>query len=379
MRIFHCDHCDNLVFFENTDCIQCGHVLAFLPDLMEIGSLDRVGDDTWRSPHPAAQGRTYRLCNNYAGAQVCNWAVDARHDETLCEACRLTTTIPDLTVEGHQGAWYKLEVAKRRLVYTLLNLHLPIAPRARDARGLAFEFLADAADGPPAVLTGHTGGVITINLAEADDAERERRRHALGEPYRTLLGHMRHESGHYYWDRLIDGTDRLDEFRARFGDEREDYQAALQRHYANGAPADWQTRFVTAYASAHPWEDWAETWAHYLHMTDTLETAAACGVSIRPRRRDEPTLAKVPSTAGTLASPFDRLIASWYPMTYLLNSLNRGLGLADAYPFVLSSPAVEKLRFVHDTIALVACPLPADAGIPVAASESGAVTPPQSR
>ena len=361
MRIFHCDHCDNLVFFEITHCIQCGHVLAFLPDLMEIGSLDRVGDDTWRSPHPAAQGRTYRLCNNYAGAQVCNWAVDARHDETLCEACRLTTTIPDLTVEGHQGAWYKLEVAKRRLVYTLLNLHLPIAPRARDARGLAFEFLADAPDGPPAVLTGHTGGVITINLAEADDAERERRRHALGEPYRTLLGHMRHESGHYYWDRLIDGTDRHDEFRARFGDEREDYQAALQRHYANGAPADWQTRFVTAYASAHPWEDWAETWAHYLHMTDTLETAAACGVSIRPRRSDEPTLAKVPSTAGTLASPFDRLIASWYPMTYLLNSLNRGLGLADAYPFVLSPPAVEKLRFVHDTIALVACPLPSEA------------------
>jgi len=287
--------------------------------------------------------------------------VDARHDETLCEACRLTTTIPDLTVEGHHAAWYKLEVAKRRLVYALLNLHLPVAPLTRDARGLAFEFLADAADRPPAVLTGHNGGVITINLAEADDAERERRRHALGEPYRTLLGHMRHESGHYYWDRLIDGTDRHDEFRARFGDEREDYQAALQRHYANGAPADWQTRFVTAYASAHPWEDWAETWAHYLHMTDTLETAAACGVSIRPRRSDEPTLAKVPSTAGTLASPFDRLIASWYPMTYLLNSLNRGLGLADAYPFVLSPPAVEKLRFVHDTIALVACPLPSEA------------------
>ena len=158
--------------------------------------------------------RTYRLCANYSGAQVCNWAVDARHGETLCEACRLTTTIPDLTVEGHQAAWYKLEVAKRRLVYTLLSLRLPIVPRSRDPRGLAFEFLADAADGPPTVLTGHTGGVITISLAEADDAERERRRHALGEPYRTLLGHVRHESGHYYWDRLIAGTDRHDAFRA---------------------------------------------------------------------------------------------------------------------------------------------------------------------
>jgi len=359
MRIFHCDHCDNLVFFENTHCVQCGHLLAFLPDIMEIASLDPEGGETWHSPHPAAERRTYRLCANYSGAQVCNWAVDARHSETLCEACRLTTTIPDLAVEGNQTAWYKLEVAKRRLVYTLLSLRLPIVPRSQDPRGLAFEFLADAADGPPTVLTGHTGGVITISLAEADDAERERRRHALGEPYRTLVGHVRHEAGHYYWDRLIAGTDRHDAFRALFGDERDDYQAALQRHYGDGPPADWQARFVTAYASVHPWEDWAETWAHYLHITDTLETAAACGVSIRPRRRDEPTLTQVPSSVGTLASPFDRLITSWYPVTYLLNNLNRGLGITDAYPFVLSPPAVEKLRFVHDTIALVSCALPA--------------------
>jgi hypothetical protein len=359
MRIFHCDHCDNLVFFENVQCVQCGHVLAFLPDVMDLVSLDPDDrDGIWRSPHAAAQGRIYRLCANYAGAQVCNWAVDARQSETLCEACRLTTTIPDLTIDGNQASWYKLEVAKRRVVYTLLNLRLPITPRSRDPRGLAFEFLADPVDGSPPVLTGHSGGVITINLAEADDAERERRRHALGEPYRTLLGHARHEVGHYYWDRLIAGTDRHDEFRARFGDERESYDAALARYYAQGPPADWQTRFVTAYASAHPWEDWAETWAHYLHITDTLETAAACGVSIRPRRRDEPTLAQVPATAGTHAGSFERLIASWFPVTYLLNNLNRGLGIGDGYPFILSPAAIEKLRFVHDTVALVTCPLP---------------------
>jgi hypothetical protein len=362
MRIFHCDHCENLVFFENTHCLRCGHLLAFLPDLMEIGSLDPAGEGTWQSPHPAAVGRTYRLCANYSGAQVCNWAVDARRDETLCAACQLTTTIPDLTVEGHQAAWYKLELAKRRLVYTLLNLHLPIAPRSRDPRGLAFEFLADAADGQPPVMTGHSGGVITISLAEADDAERERRRNALREPYRTLLGHMRHESGHYYWTRLVEDTDRLDAFRAQFGDERDDYAAALQGHYTNGPVADWQTRFVTAYASAHPWEDWAETWAHYLHIADTLETAAACGVSIRPRRGDEPALPKVPDTAGTPATSFDRLMASWYPLTYLLNNLNRGLGLADGYPFVLSPPAVEKLRFVHDTVTGLNAAQPAAAG-----------------
>jgi hypothetical protein len=358
MRIFHCDHCENLVFFENTHCLGCGHLLAFLPDLMDIGSLDAAGEGTWQSPHPDAGDRTYRLCANYSGAQVCNWAVDARRDDALCEACQLTTTIPDLTVEGHKAAWYKLEQAKRRLVYTLLNLRLPIEPRSRDPRGLAFEFLADPADGQPPILTGHNGGVITIALAEADDAERERRRAGLGEPYRTLLGHVRHESGHYYWTRLIEGTDHHDAFRAQFGDEREDYSAALNRHYANGPAADWQTRFVSAYASAHPWEDWAETWAHYLHMTDTLETAAACGVSIRPRRRDEPALPKVPETAGTLAPSFDRLMASWYPLTYLLNTLNRGLGNADAYPFVLPPPAIDKLRFVHDIVSRTACPLP---------------------
>ena len=352
MRIFHCDHCENLVFFENTHCLGCGRVLAFLPDLMEIGSLDPAGGGTWQSPYSSAGGRTYRLCANYSGAQVCNWAVDAGRDDALCAACQLTTTIPDLTVAGHQSAWYKLEVAKRRLVYTLLSLRLPIEPRSRDPRGLAFEFLAGSAEWQPPIMTGHSGGVITIALAEADDAERERRRKALGEPYRTLLGHVRHESGHYYWTRLIEGTDRLEAFRAQFGDERDDYAAALSQHYANGPSPDWQTRFVTAYASAHPWEDWAETWAHYLHITDTVEIAAACGVSIRPRRRDEPAMPNVSETAGELATSFDRLMSSWYPLTYMLNNFSRGLGNADAYPFVLSPPAVEKLRFVHDTVAL---------------------------
>jgi len=107
---------------------------------------------------------------------------------------------------------------------------------------------------------------------------------------------------------------------------------------------------VSAYASAHPWEDWAETWAHYLHMIDTLETAATCGVSLKPNRRDEPALARVPE-AVTANSSFDGLLASWFPVTYLLNNLNRGMGLADAYPFVLAPPAIEKLRFVHDLVA----------------------------
>jgi hypothetical protein len=345
MKVFHCDHCGHLVFFENTQCVHCGHLLAFLPDVLLVGSLDPVGGDgnQWRSPLDWAS-RSYRLCENYRVAQVCNWAVEADDESPLCRSCRLTRVVPDLSVEGHREAWYRVEVAKRRLVYTLLTLRLPFD-------SLAFEFLADRGPDAPQVLTGHASGVITINVAEADDAERERRRRELREPYRTLLGHMRHESGHYFWTHLVEPyVGRLARFRAFFGDDREDYPAALQRHYEAGPRADWQNQFVTAYASAHAWEDWAETWAHYLHMADTLETAAACGVSLRPRRADEPVLSRVPANVASADGSFDPMMANWHALTYMLNNLNRGLGLPDPYPFVLSPPAGEKLRFVHDTI-----------------------------
>jgi hypothetical protein len=270
----------------------------------------------------------------------------------MCRSCRLTRVIPDLSVPTHRDAWFRLEVAKRRLVYTLLSLKLPLASKQDDpARGLAFELLADAPAGQAPILTGHADGIITLNIAEADDAERERRRTELHEPYRTLLGHFRHESGHYYWDRLIRGSERIEAFRELFGDERQDYAQALAYYYQTGPTANWFERFVTTYAGAHPWEDWAETWAHYLHMTDSLETAAACGVSIRPRRTDEPLLWQAPGQAGSPSASFERLIDSWFPLTYVLNSLNRGLGLPDAYPFVLSTPAINKLRFVHETVA----------------------------
>jgi len=351
VRVFHCDHCESLVFFENTTCVTCGHRLAYLPDLTLVGSLEAIDDARWRSPLPAAADRAYRLCANYTGEAVCNWAVLDEDEHPLCQSCRLTRVIPDLSQPGHREAWYRLEGAKRRLVYSLLGLGLPVLNRIDDPNhGLAFEFKSDGHEpGGGPVLTGHARGVITINVAEADDAEREKTKRALHEPYRTLLGHVRHESGHYYWERLIEGTGRLDAFREAFGDERPDYAAALQAHYDAGPPSDWQQRFVSTYASAHPWEDWAETWAHYLHMVDTLETAAACGLSLRPPRRDEPSMRKLSPDAASEA-PFDSLVERWFPLTYVLNNLNRGLGLADGYPFVLSPPAIAKLRFVHDTI-----------------------------
>ncbi len=354
MKIFHCDHCGHLLFFENTTCVSCARTVAYLPDLGLMGSLDAVGDGRWASPLAAEGAEPYRLCRNYTETEVCNWAVAGGEVDGYCVSCRLTEIIPELSSPDAHEAWYRLEVAKRRLVFTLLSLSLPIVNRADDpAGGLSFQFKADPPPGTPGapVLTGHDEGVITINIAEADDVERERRRKAVHEPYRTLLGHMRHESAHYYWNRLVRGTSELEPCRAVFGDEQRDYAEALAAHYDQGPPSDWPQRFVSAYASAHPWEDWAETWAHYLHMYDTVETAAACGVSLRPRRSDEPSLPRVPDPGAARQLSFDRLIDSWFPLTYLLNNLNRGLGLADPYPFVLSAPAVDKLRYVHELVA----------------------------
>jgi hypothetical protein len=236
------------------------------------------------------------------------------------------------------------------MVYTLLALGLPVVSKDIDAeQGLAFEFKSDLhtpKDEP--VLTGHDEGLITLNVAEADDAEREKRRVQMHEPYRTLLGHFRHEIGHYYWDRLIRDTPRLERYRELFGDESVDYAESLQRHYDQGPSADWNLSYVSTYATSHPWEDWAETWAHYLHMIDSLDTAAACGVKLSPAHKEEPVIKRLP--ADPAHERFDALVKNWFALTYALNNLNRSMGLQDAYPFVLPDPALEKLRFVHEVV-----------------------------
>ena len=351
MKSFHCTHCQNLVFFENVRCLNCQQSLAFLPDQRLMAALEQSPDGLWRAATDG-ENKSYRLCDNYLTAQVCNWAVSADDPEALCLSCRLTRVIPNLTQPDNHLAWFRLEAAKRRLVYSLLAMNLPLAKKeGPDPSGLAFEFLEDSVGGDASrVLTGHDNGLITINIAEADDVRREEQRKQQNEPYRTLLGHFRHEIGHYYWDRLIQDGPRLDEFRRFFGDERADYQQALQTHYTNGPPPNWENDFISAYATMHPWEDWAESWAHFLHMTDALETAGAAGLSLKPKRPDEPAM---PTPSNPLTSKnhdFDRMIEDWLPLTYVLNNLSRGLGLADSYPFVLSIPVIEKLRFVHDTI-----------------------------
>jgi hypothetical protein len=347
MKTFYCDACGALVFFENVHCLNCQHALGFLPDVLDLSALESH-DGRWRALSGTARGKHYNLCANGREHQTCNWLVPAEDSSPLCVSCRLNDVIPNLNEPLNRERWFKLEQAKRRLVYTLLRLGLPLESAEPNGPALRFQFLS--ADAASSVTTGHSRGLITLDVAEADDAEREKRRVNLHEPYRTVLGHLRHEVGHYYWDRLIANTPRQTRFRELFGDETRDYGDALQAHYAQGAPADWQTRHVSAYASAHPWEDWAETWAHYLHIVDTLETAAGFGLRLRPRHPKAETMKAEPEAAARPTASFDQLLEQWLPLTYALNSLNRGMGQPDLYPFVLSTPAIEKLRFVHDAV-----------------------------
>ncbi len=345
MKLFTCARCGNLLYFENVRCTRCGASLGFLAEQTRLAALEE-SDGSWI---PVGGNGRFRPCANFTEHAVCNWMVPAEGEHALCVACRLNRTIPDLRVEGNKKLWQRLEADKHRLVYALLRLGLPVAPRSEDVGGLAFDFLADEPTFSERgrVMTGHAGGVITLNVAEADPVARERMRDQMDEPYRTILGHFRHESGHYYWDRLVRDTAWLVDVRNMFGDDTQDYGQALEAHYRNGPPPDWQQRFVSAYAASHAWEDWAETWAHYLHIVDTLETANAFGVRIRPGTADDEGLAVRHAINAYDTDDFRVLIDHWLPLTYALNSLNRSMGHEDAYPFLLAPPVIDKLNLVH--------------------------------
>jgi hypothetical protein len=362
MKLFECQNCGQPLYFENTACESCGLRLGYLPERETVTALEaEEADGSWRAL--AVPGERYRLCAN-AVHNVCNWLVPADAAEVFCAACRHNRTIPDLTGPENLERWRKIEFAKHRLFYSLLRLRLPLEIRTEESNGLAFDFLSSpvgASRGEAPVMTGHASGLITLNVAEADDPERERQRKSMGEPYRTLLGHFRHEMAHYYWDRLVADSPAIDEFRRLFGDEREDYGQSLQRHYANGPAADWPDRFVTAYASSHPWEDFAENWAHYFHMVDTLETAFAFGLRLRPK------VAKGADLSAAIdfdpyVSEMDRIIDAWLPLTFAVNSINRSMGQPDLYPFVVPPPVIWKLTFIHNQIHAVSSLRPSDSG-----------------
>ncbi len=340
MKLFSCNACGNTLYFHNVECTDCGHRLGFVPSRLDLVAFDPTENGDWRPVDTAGGNENLRPCANYADHNACNWMVHKSDANSLCPACRLNRTIPDLSVPGNSLLWQRLQAEKNRLIYSLLRLRLPVVSKQESPeQGLAFDFLGDPNPRfreDSSVITGHAQGVITLDIAEADDVVRERARQDMAEPYRTILGHFRHESGHYYWDRLVRDSNWLQAFRRRFGDERADYDEALQRHYAEGPTADWPQQFVTAYAGSHPWEDWAETWAHYLHMVDTLETAWQFGLRLAPRVDQGEELAAEATLDPYGSEDFQTLADRWLPLTVALNCLNQSMGQPDAYPFVLT-------------------------------------------
>ena len=361
-RAYFC-RCGRPVFFRNSVCLACRTQLGYEPHLQQVFPLEAgseigiwllANEDAVRENDGAVK---YRRCPNLDTPAACNWLVSEAETEgnprLLCMACRLNRTIPDLSIIENGVLWGRLESAKRRVISSLLALDLPVKSRVDQdtERGMAFDFL-HTPDGGPRVLTGHEDGIITVNIEEADDSVRERVRQQMREPYRTLLGHLRHEVGHYYWDRLVADSPWLDDFRKLFGDERQDYAAAIQRNYEAGPVPGWNQQHVSAYASTHPWEDWAETWAHYLHLVDTLDTALSFGLDIRKLELEIDPFSRDalfrPNDPG--AKRFLSFLNSWIELTAVLNELSRAMGQPDLYPFALPRPAVAKLHFVHSVV-----------------------------
>jgi hypothetical protein len=363
VKTFYCDGCGNLVFFENVKCVNCNRALGFLPSLTDLSALEPAENQLWRAMAPGSKGQLYHSCANGQKYDACNWMIPAQEPNPYCPSCRLNDLVPDLSNTKSRERWKKLEMAKQRILYTILRLGLPTEGNVGpEYLTLRFKF-AETIPGSPPVITGHEKGLITINAIEADEVERERNRTKLHEPFRTLLGHLRHEIAHFYWDLLIAQSKSLPGFRALFGDESVDYGQALKQYYDQGAPEDWRTRHVSAYASAHPWEDWAETWAHYFHIMDVMETAGSFGLTLHPRHPAAKSMTSELADPFDLNVSFDTILQHWFPVTYALNSINRGMGLPDVYPFVLAPKAIEKLQFIHQLVRTVRVNNPAGNGI----------------
>jgi hypothetical protein len=340
MKNYTCQ-CGSKIYFYNSMCLQCGLRLGFDPGSQLLVALTQDEDEIWTTP----QGNRYRLCKNWIEHNICNWLVPADSNMAYCLSCDLNRTIPGLSTPLQIELWGNLERAKQHLISNLLSLNLPIISKRQNFNaGLAFDILEDRRQNPNVfhefVTTGHKDGIITINLAEADDVAREKMRLSMGEAYRTMLGHLRHESGHYYFDLLIRSGAYLSAFRDLFGSDLQDYQKSMDYHYHSINYLNGETNnklsegYITPYARSHPLEDWAECWSHYLHIVDTCETAIQYGVI----------------TESLLERDFPEWLDDWNQLTTLINALNRSLGLRDAYPFILSPAVVTKIHFVHRVI-----------------------------
>ena len=346
MKLYTCSNCHSLIYFENNICLHCGYSLGFYSASLSLITLVPEGKNLYSNVQNKQE--KFRYCRN-SEYSACNWLIPDSQDTEYCPACELNRIIPDLTNEENLKRWRNIEIAKHRLVYSLLRLRLPVSAKKDDEEtGIAFDFLAQT-NAKDKVITGHENGVITLNIEEADEAARVRHKQDLGERYRTLLGHFRHEIGHYYWEVLIKNTDALKKYRQLFGNEEKDYAEALEAYYKNGAAPNWSRDFISPYASSHPWEDWAETWAHYLHLMDTLETAFSFGIRIQPDMiQDTKQIQASIQQDPYDMTDFDQIMKWWLPLTFAVNSLNRSMGHTDFYPFVISEVVINKLQFIHE-------------------------------
>ena len=349
MKLYTCSKCNNLLYFENTLCLHCNSIVGF--DISSVSMLTLSAEGNNQFTDITNTGTHWRFCANHTH-NACNWLVPSNSIGQFCFACNLNRTIPFLGKPANLAEWQRIETAKHRLIYSLVRLGLPIEKKQGDAKaGLIFEFLED---GNPArkVITQHDDGRIELNINEADEVQRIKNQIELGEQYRTLLGHFRHEIGHYYWDVFYRNNEQASiAFRKVFGDERVDYDEALKKYYATKAHANWNQQYISQYATSHPWEDWAETWAHYLHLMDTLETAYAFNIVVDTSNAlDKPEVKASIHTDPYTLENFDDIFPLWLPLSFAVNSLNRSMGHPDFYPFVIAPPVITKLKFIHEEI-----------------------------
>ncbi|XAL99175.1 putative zinc-binding metallopeptidase [Phycisphaeraceae bacterium D3-23] len=358
MRTFTC-LCNETLFFDNTRCVSCEREAGFCPACQQLVALVEVEEGQYRCGNPACCA-TLVKCDNYRIERVCNRCIVLPNaGGSLCDCCRFNAVIPNLNVGDNRSKWRRIESAKRRLFYHLDLLGLPLGD-AKDGFDppLSFDFKEDT--GPmwsfddngnsemlnahEVVMTGHFKGKVTINLREADPVERERLRVQFGELNRSLIGHFRHEIGHYYWELLVKGQ-REDGFKAVFGDHNTPtYAESMQAYYQRGPHANWSNYFASAYASMHPWEDFAETFTAYLEMVAALDTAQHMGID----RMNE--LDAVPS------DDLDAMCRVYARVGIAFNELNRTMGLKDVLTRPLTRPVIEKMAFVHKLIAEVRGP-----------------------
>ncbi|WP_436516326.1 zinc-binding metallopeptidase family protein [Ekhidna sp. To15] len=344
MKIFQCGHCGHPLFFENIFCENCNHTVGYNDTLRIMNTFDQEKDSLLFADRDNKQ---YRFCKNKEH-QVCNWLIEAESPHDYCTACSFNRTIPNLTNKTNHEKWHKLEIAKHRLICQLQRFGLELANKMQSENGLCFDFLAKQEG--VSVMTGHANGVITILLSEADSVLREQMRREMSEPYRTLIGHFRHEVGHYFWDRLIyTNENRLEEFRALFGDERMNYAKAMKSYYATGGNQHWSDSFISKYATSHPWEDWAESWAHYLHIMDVTETAYYFGLKVAPIKGFSGMASHVNFDPYEVKN-FNKVVEVCIPLLFASNAINRSMGIPDVYPFVINKAVIDKMTFIHELI-----------------------------